>query len=493
MQWNQISCPYLRRDIWEVQNLEETQEVRLPDGMPDIGRILCAWGQPVLRSKEWRGDTVGISGGISAWVLYMPEEATTPECMELWLPFQAKFSLPDSRREGVIRANCCLRSVDARTLSSRKMLVRASVGLLAEALEETDAMVYSPPENTDGIQLLCKKYPAVLPREAGEKLFTLEEGSVLSETPRKLLCCRVQPVITEQNVVGSRAVIRGKCRVQCVYMTEDGLLKSYQFDYPIAQYADLDREYDRDAEMSVMMSVSNLEPELLDGKLQIKCGLIAQYVILDRQMVEVAEDAYAPFRQITADTDSLELPMMLDKTTHTAPLAVQLSCQISQVVDISVHAEQSTQYREGQQLHGQLPGCVQMLYYDTAGQLQAGMESFMSQWSLPMEAGGTVYVSPISAHIQVQNVTADQVFVDGEITLEMLSVAQRGIPMITGLQLGELKQPDPERPSLILRRFGEESLWELAKCCGSTVENIQKANGLTDEPMPGQMLLIPVC
>jgi len=40
--------------------------------------------------------------------------------------------------------------------------------------------------------------------------------------------------------------------------------------------------------------------------------------------------------------------------------------------------------------------------------------------------------------------------------------------------------------------MGEDSLWDIAKDVGSTVETIQKVNKLTAEPTPQQMLLIPV-
>ena len=76
--------------------------------------------------------------------------------------------------------------------------------------------------------------------------------------------------------------------------------------------------------------------------------------------------------------------------------------------------------------------------------------------------------------------------------MEITATTSRGIPMVTGLNLGEPRQADPERPSLILRRAGEKRLWDLAKASGSTVEAIRKANNLQDEPAPNQMLLIPV-
>ena len=63
---------------------------------------------------------------------------------------------------------------------------------------------------------------------------------------------------------------------------------------------------------------------------------------------------------------------------------------------------------------------------------------------------------------------------------------------VTGLELGDPVRPDPNRPSLIVRKPGEADLWALAKGCGSTMDAISQANGLEGEPDPDALLLIPV-
>ena len=80
----------------------------------------------------------------------------------------------------------------------------------------------------------------------------------------------------------------------------------------------------------------------------------------------------------------------------------------------------------------------------------------------------------------------------GTLQLRTRTRVDRGIPMITTLELGQSELPDPDRPSLILRRAGQDSLWSIAKACGTTVEAIQNANGGIDHPKPEQMLLIPM-
>ena len=61
---------YLSAPVQEVQDMEQTQELRISDGMPDIGRVLAAWGQALLWGKQWESDAVNLNTGVMAWVLY---------------------------------------------------------------------------------------------------------------------------------------------------------------------------------------------------------------------------------------------------------------------------------------------------------------------------------------------------------------------------------------------------------------------------------------
>jgi hypothetical protein len=79
-----------------------------------------------------------------------------------------------------------------------------------------------------------------------------------------------------------------------------------------------------------------------------------------------------------------------------------------------------------------------------------------------------------------------------ELPVELSTSAIQCIGMVTGLEIGQQKKQDPNRPSLILQRAGDLCLWDLAKRTGSTVEAIRRVNGLEQEPAPDQMLLIPI-
>ena len=90
LQFTSSGCPHLAVALRDVRMAEVTQEVRLSDGLPDIGRVIGSRGQIVLRSKEWQADQITVSGGIMVWILYAPEDGTPLQCVDAWVPFQMK-------------------------------------------------------------------------------------------------------------------------------------------------------------------------------------------------------------------------------------------------------------------------------------------------------------------------------------------------------------------------------------------------------------------
>lgn len=479
LQWNKTSCAYLQPQTLPVQNLEQTLELRLTDELPDIGRVLCAWGQALVRGKQWRSDSVTVSGGVNASVLYLPEDGSPLRCVEGWLPFQGKWNLPPSRREGTLRLGCLLSGLDARMLSARKLMLRADLSLAGQTLEPAEAELCSPGQLPAGVEVLTNVYPAVLPREAGEKSFSVDEDIRLPGIAQ-WISFSLQPVLTEQTVVGSRLVMRGTGLLRYAGLDEAGQLQFGQTQIPFAQFADLDREYEN-GEADVLLCVSSIEPEQIDGGVAVQCGLTAQYLVKERTLLEVTEDAYSPNCQLELSTQPLTLPMELDDRTETleafAPMAE------GQPVHIDFWPAQPQLYREGDRIHLELPGSFQMLWRDGEGQLQHSAENWCGR--LEYEAAENIRLQPAIRQVEVSDSGA-------AVTVGLSSWSQQTVPMICDITAGEMLQRKENRPSLLLRPMDTDSLWELAKTTGSTVDAIRKANQLTQEPQPGQMLLIPI-
>lgn len=496
LEFNKTIMPCLQAMPQQMQTQEQTQEVRLSDGMPDIGRVLASWGQVLIRGKEWRSGSAGVSGGVMVWVLYAPEDGTQPQCVETWLPFQMKWDIPDSQRDGTIHVIPMLRSVDARSLSARKLMVRAGVGMVGQALVPADVEVFSPGELPEDVQVLKNTYPVLVPREAGEKAFTLEETLTLpASAPQieRIIRYHLRPELMESKLVADKLVMRGVANLMILYRGTDGRLHSTGFELPFSQYAELEREYDPTSSARIDLAVTMLELEQGEEEnLNLKAGLTGQYILYDRPMIELVEDVYSPSRSAKPRMEQLQLPAVLDSRMETIHAEQTMQSDAAQVADVVFYPDLPQVYRQGDRINTSLSGIFQMLGYDTDDQLQCMVSSWEGVWNLDADENAAL-------EMMVQPTGRPQAVLGGgnanlraDMLLQARTTARQGLPMVTGVTLGEVAEPDPGRPSLILRRAGEDSLWDIAKQTGSTVDAIRKANGLEQEPDSHQMLLIPV-
>lgn len=496
LQFQSSDCRCLRAAVREARSAELTQEVRLSDGMPDIGRVLASWGQPILRSKEWQGDMITVAGGLMVWILYAPEDGTPPRCMETWMPFQLKWELERGGSEGPIRVCPLLRFVDSRSVSARKMMIRAGVAAMAEALMPDQIQTFYPGEIPEDIQLLKNSYPVRIPKEAGEKTFLIDEDLQLpagTAEPERLLAYTMTPQIQEKRVAGDKVTLRGTGKVHAVYRCSEGHVHAADLEIPFAQFAQLEDHYGTEAQVDLMVGTTSLELLQNEGsQLRLKCGLVAQYMVTDRYVTEIVEDAYSPHRKVELKLEELYLPSVMEQRTELIQVQQKLPGVEGNVVEAGFLPDFPNQSRKGDKITLDVPGQFQVLYYAEDGSLQgstARRENSMQILADP----DSVMSYQVQPYGTVQAASgAGELNLSGQMKLEMQVQSKTGIPMVTALEIGQQEDPDPERPSLILCRGENQTIWEIAKRCGATVEEIRRVNHLEHQPDSDRILLVPV-
>lgn len=496
LQFSKKTLRFLGCAVREVRNTELTQEIRLPDGMPDIGRMLTAWGQIMLRSKQWQGGEIELSGGVKVWVLYTPEDGTEPRVTEGWLPFQLKWNPEPVEREGPVRMMPLLRFVDSRSTSARKMMIRVGVGVLAQGFYPAEAEIHTPEDVPEDVQILKNTYPVRLSVDAGEKVFQMDEDIDLGSSGGaggRLISYTLSPQVTERRVLSDKLVFKGNANAHLVWRDAGGMLQSRDFELPFSQLADLDGVYSADARGDVRMAVADLEADLNEtGQLRLKSSLVAQYLVDDVQTAQLWEDAYSPRRDVTFETETLELPAVLDEKTENMKAEQTLPGQKGQVVDCRFYPDHPRRNRGADETEVTVPGLFQTLYYGEDGTLQSGISRWEGNLTVP--AGSDTLIMPMvqtQGQVQIMN-GVDGMMLSCPVHLQLRAGSGEGLSAIKTMELGQLQPEGADRPSLILRRCDADSLWEIAKQSGSTVSAICEANGITAQPPADRMLLIPV-
>ena len=488
LQFPKNRCTWLSPIGGEKKDLEETLELKLPENMPDIGKVLCGYGQALVRSKQWSREGAGVSGGVMAWVLYLPEDGSGVRSVECWIPFQARWDVGQHDRDGVILAGCYLQNVDARSLSARKLMVRAHVSVVANTMMENIEELCLPDTLPEDVQVKKERFDGLVASEAGEKMVDLEEtlSPPAGVRPEKLLHYCLHPYVTDCKLMADRAVFRGTALAHVLYRGEDGEIQCWDFQMPFSQYSELDKEYGPEARLQVSVLPTGLEMELLsDGALRLKASMIGQYLVMEEKPIEVVTDAYSTARALQIQTRAVQMPQVKAVVSQTIQANAPIQGDMEQTHDCVFFPNGPQLSPYAGEAEAELSGSFQVLFTDGTGSLCC--ESIPWQENIPLEGAGQG-----SLFMEQVGKSEAGMSANTELRLEGTLVENVTIPMVTGLTLGDVLERPDQRPSLILSRMEGNSLWELAKANATTRQKIMEANGLTQEPEKGSWLLIPV-
>ena len=315
----------------------------------------------------------------------------------------------------------------------------------------------------------------------------------MGSQPQKLLSLTVSPEITEKRVMSDKVVFKGVLTLHPVCRYEDGEIRSFDLPVQFSQLAELDSSHSPDAQADIRMAVTSLESDMTQpGLLRLKCGLVAQYLIDDRHTLELVRDAYSTQRDVELEEKVLRIPVILDERTEHIQAEHPIPRQTGHIADARLLPDFPAKRRSGGGLDLELSGIFQTLAYDEEGILQGSATRWERNMKLPADEScePLVMVSPTG---KVQAVSS----ADGMNLMTQAQISQwtgktELLPMIASMELGQPKEPDGNRPSVILMHGAGETLWDLAKKSNSTVSAICSANAIGADDDLDRMLLIPV-
>lgn len=479
---------------------EETMEAIVPDACPDILRIVDVCAQAFPKRWEAKEGQATVFGEIQAAVLYIPEEGTGLRRMELKLPFSCLLEMDGVTGESVLEVSTRIRCADGRMLNPRKVLLRADAAVSVTAFGRKELCVCSAvqTQNPDEICQLqsCVDYERTL--SIPQRVFTVSEEVRLTGTqPPKLMASRASCVCTQSRVIGSKLIFKGKSDVTMLLLTPDGILEHRTETFPFSQVLEA-KGVGETGECRVNAEVAELivtQSEEDPYRVSVEMEIMAQGQVWEQEQLLLLSDMYSlthhvmPQQQelvLNAASEEQIIPQTLRDLLETRD-TVRAICDSRFMTGDPVCTE-----KDGSSIYT-LPGQIVVLYLDEERQLRrlvksieiSARASFDTHTALTCGCMTTqdVFAAPCAGGVEVRI----------NVEFQIRCVRRQKRNMISQIQLGEARNTNGASPSVILRRPSPgESLWDMAKACGTTRERIMQANELTGEEIgESQMLLIP--
>lgn len=493
----ELPIDFYRQKNSETLYQEQTAEIMIPESLPEIRRIVDAFGNVVLQEKRMEGGEVRLSGGVQAGVVYVPEGDEDVQSMDAWLPFS--FRKSTDVQDGCLIVRTWLKSIDARMVNSRKAIVRANIGVELWQLAPEQVQLASVIDAPKALQMLQNSYPVLLPVACGEQEFRVQDELTLPDTGpaiERILKWEITPTVEESRMIGNKAVFQGDVVVQALFLGTDGSVNTYIGQLPYSQYVELPGEWP-DGSVVVFPTVTNAQIET-DGQMEsrtllVDLNLLAQVCVFDQIVFALNEDAYAVGAALAPTWQQINLQPILDAQTIRENAELQASCKARRVVQTSVCVDQPVLRRNQDQVTAVAALSGNLLYLDSDGQLQN--KALRGECACSTQMGENCRCRP---HCRMEgapelSIGAESVRIRLPLQFELQVVQDAQWQNLAGGEITDT-EADTKRPSVIVRPWRGGELWPLAKELGTTVAEIESANHITGTQAPeNEVLLIPMC
>ena len=481
---------------------EETAETIVPDYCPDIARIIAADGCAYLHSRELREDHAELSGTICLTVLYVPEKEGGIRSLDINIPFTSKSERGSFADSQMLLADTQIELLDTRMLNPRKVFTHCKLVHRASGYRKAQMCFCSDNDGAQDFHLekLREERSVILLSAIAEKDFTFtEELSVSSgrSGAAALLHSRVSTVVTETKLVGSKLIFKGMFHVQILYRGTDDTYGMTTAELPFSQIMESEAAGEQ-AAVQMSLQLTGAELHIMDEqdgrRIEVTFYVRASAQLRETHSLQLLSDLYSTAWDTSYEAVPLQMTSAHRCFTHrqTVREVLEMGGRAESLLALWVTCTPvAVSGSERATLRTNL--LVRAIVADEGGAPMLAERRMEVTGQLDLLRDEKIHVRACCPETPQGTLTDRGIEVRFPVEFTVEAVTEQKRVCISSANLDESAPRDMSgAPSLVLRRLGkQESAWDLAKSCNSTIADLMAANQLEGEIPTDRLLLIP--
>lgn len=484
-----------REGFRQTRRTQLSMEQVVPDVNDDIGRIYAIQPSVLLKSKDVTARGAAITGELHVALLYINELENKVFDLHATQSFSLEYDLPEPDPELLTQIRLFVCSAEARALNPRKVSITVEVGGEMSAFAQENYTISASVTPAEMLPIFTKQVccEQTLINAVCEKTFVLNEQFPFlpgKPNPERLVSQKISFHISDQQLVGSKVLIKGSvCVAACYLSSETDYPSTADFSAPFSQLIDIGQETMDSCVLQI--EATSLYVNLIDTisgekALDAEIHAVLQLVSRYKQPNQYISDAYSPqypsvlqFEEWTIAESGEPENLILE-----ADESLELPEDCEDVLSIICSLSPCTLTEKKLEIN-----VVLDVLYRNKDQALASARRM-----LPL--GKEMLVSEIcirEARLLETGLRNEKNILSGKFRVEvtLFRCKEEKIQRAVSMTVQEdAPYNTSELPSITAVRVDSESVWDLAKQYHSSCEKIEAINDL-DGSLKGKMVLIP--
>lgn len=511
---------FIKREIrnftWKVKNAMQftiDDTINIPENLMDMERLVLVKGNAVIDEAQAMVDRFQIKGSLNYQILYSADkEGNAFDSLTGKVPFVEYINADGTNEGDYIEAHLSLNDLTVTMLHSRKISLKALVGIDYQVKENENFEAVTDIEQGDSAEILNGTISMMSLQLQEKKTMQVEEQvEIPANKPNIYQVIWKSMAITQTQIkpADGYLLVSGTLSVFLIYTAEEeGMpLQYFTLEVPFEQKIteDISSEdmisgsfLSLDQYHITVVPDENGEDRLID----LAAEFIVEIKLYGNEEMQLVRDAYSTEVEIQPQWKDFTVQHLLvrncAKTKVSDIVEMPKQQSVLQICNVegSVSIDETERTAKGIMVEGVVGTQITYLNKEENGALAA--TTFDIPFSYEIEINGmrddvSYSIAPFLDQISAMQQNDNQIEIKAEVSLEVLAFTNEQARAVLSMEVNpinlERKKALPGVIGYIVKK--DDTLWSIAKSFYTTVGRIKEINSLdSDQIRTGDKLVI---
>lgn len=487
-----------KKDIIMVEG-----DMIVPDSKPDILNTICTSGVVCIYKKEVLEGKVRLDGNINTYIMYLADDTQDKvRGINTSLDFSEVIPVSNAQdgMESIIQTK--LKSIECKVINGRKIGIKATLEVDIKIYSKEEVEIVNNIQNAEGIQMLKEDLRVNSLVGMGENKIYTKDNISIDNVDNLAEILKTDVAITDKDVKLSynKILAKAEARVKIMYLTEDNRINGIETKIPVVGFIDIpnvteENICDLDYEIKNMIVKPNSQEE---HSIYIELEIGVSATVYEEKQINLIQDLYSPCENL--EFNKKKITTITNKQTRKEIKQIREKIEVEgledkKIIDVDVCPVIEKQENSNNRII--YTGSLEVNFMLSNQELQ--MEVRNSKIPFEYEVDGVDDAENVNSRLDIEVANQDFLVQDGGmVTGNVDLLMNNDMYKSTNMNIMNEIQTNGEREAqdygliIYIVKKGD-TLWQIAKRYGSTIDDIVRTNGIEDanQITPGQKLFIP--
>lgn len=475
----------------------------VPDSKPDILNTICTSGVVSIYKKEAQEGKVRIDGAVNTYIMYMPDGTEdTVRGLNTSIDFSANINIPNCNDGMSVISNISVKSIEAKVINGRKVGIKATLELNLKVYLNEDVEVINEIQDENDIQILKEDLKVNSLVGQGETKIYAKDNIQIDNMDNLAEVLKAQICLVDKDIKISynKVLAKSEAEIRIMYLTEDNRINTINYKIPVVGFIDIqnvteenicDVEYEI---RNIIIKPNSQEEHSIYVEVEIE---VICYVYEEKQ-INLIQDMYSTTQNLNFEKKQIMTMTHKQNVTNIKQIREKVNFNDAEglnLIDVDITPAILNENKINSKILYEAELNMRFIFQNSRTQIITKEAKIPFDYTIENLQNGESLNTNCSIEVKNQDfIIQDGGDINCNIDVQANTNMYRtaNLNMIDSIEEnGEREEQDYSIVIYVVRKG--DTLWNIAKEFGSTVDGIARVNGIEDKNliMSGQKLYIP--